>query len=307
MKRHHRGPLAGIAILSAAALIAGCGGSDDSDRLSADELRTQADAICAEYDTATDAIAAPTDEAGAVPFLEQSRDAMRDALEQLRALEPPEDLQASWDRALALQQEQLDAAEEAISRIEGGESAEDVLDELGPQLEQRSNELSAIADELGLTVCGQEEGGEDGPATTTDTLDPVPPGTDGDTGAGTGEAGSVDQYVADVQQTAGALQAFGTLLQGISSPEELAGKSAEAQGHLDDFDAGIEKLDSYTLENDQLEAQRAALVAEGPNVSSVLRQFVDAAAAGDTAQVQALLPDVLTALQNFSNAANARS
>ena len=48
---------AGVAALGAVIALAGCGGGSDS--LSADEFRSQADAICADANTQTDALAEP--------------------------------------------------------------------------------------------------------------------------------------------------------------------------------------------------------------------------------------------------------
>lgn len=282
MKPVFRRPVAGLAIVGAVALIAGCGGSDDSDALSAEEFRTQADAICADVDRTTDAIAEPTSEEGILPFLQETREATSDGLDRLRDLNPPEELSDTWDEAISLNEEQADTLDEAISRIEGGENPLEVIEELTPALDERRTDLRQKASELGLTVCGSDE----------DEAPDTPPAT-----------GTLGQYVDDVQEAAGSLQEFGELLQNIDSVEQLEAQAGEAQGLLDDFDAGIARLDGYTLDDPEAERQRANLVAVGPNVSDVLRRFVDAAASGDEQAVQSLLPEVLSVLQDFTNAA----
>lgn len=312
MKRAFRRPLAGLAIVGAVALIAGCGGGSD-DRLSLDDFRTQADAVCADANRLTDAIEAPTSNDGVLPALEATQAATDPSIEKLKDITPPEDLQSKWDEAITLQEQQSAALQSAIDRIKAGEDPSAVLNELGSEATSRRDRLRALAGELGLTVCGAEDDDTTTTTTTTDTA-PTTASTPTETTPSTvstettvsipttGDA-SVDQYVKDAQEAAGALTAFGTLLQGVTSVDDLKSKAPEAQESLDDFDAAIAKLDGYTLDNATLEKQRAGLVEEGPKVSDVLRRFVDAASSGDMSAVQALLPEVMTALQNFSSAA----
>lgn len=307
MQRAFRRTTAGLAVAGAAILIAGCGGG--SDTLSAEELRSQADAICAATDEATDAIAAPTSNEEILPFLIATRDAQTGAVDDLKELEPPSELEENWNRAIALQEEQLGAINEAITRIEGGEDAEAVITDLSPDLERRDNELDQLADELGLTVCGQDDedtepSTTEGTTTAATTLgETTAPATTEATTPSTGAEGTVDQYLQDAQAAAGALTEFGEILQNVASPQQLEAQAPAAQESLDEFDAAIAQMDGYTLSEPQLEQQRAALVEKGPAVSDVLRRFVDAAASGDAAAVQALLPEVMTALTEFSSAA----
>lgn len=310
MNRAFRRTTAGLAVAGAAILIAGCGGGSDS--LSAEELRSQADAVCAATDEATDAIAAPTSNEEILPFLIATRDAQTGSVADLKELEPPSELEENWNRAITLQEEQLNTINDAITRIEAGEDPEAVITELSPGLEERDTELDSLADALGLTVCGaDDEADTDTTTTSTEATTTAPttlaettaPATTEATTTASGGQGTVDQYLADTQAAAAALTSFGTILQGVTSIDELPAKAPAAQEALDEFDAAIAKLDGYTLEDATLEQQRAGLVEEGPAVSDVLRRFVDAAAAGDVAAVQQLLPEVQTALQNFSSAA----
>lgn len=196
MKRVVRRPVAGLAVVGAIALIAGCGGGDDSEALSTDESRPQTSG------TST-------------------------------ALDP------------------ADGASTTLDPVEGDE------------------------------------------------------GDSGDAGEPAGAAVGVSEYVADAQETAGSLQSFGELLQTVTSADDLETVAPQAQDLLDDFDAGIATMEGYTVDEPQAERQRAVLVSEGPAVSDVLRRFVDAAASGDAAAVQNLLPQVLDALQSFSSAIGA--
>ena len=309
MKRAFRRSTAGLAVVGAVALIAGCGGGSDDNSLSADEFRAQADAICADTNRETDALQAPTSGADILQYLKDGQSASDTGLEKLRDLDPPSDLEGDWQKAIELHDQRAETINGAITRIEGGEDPEAVISDVNDEVSQTNDELDALAKDLGLTVCGADD--DNGTDTTTST-DTTPTDTTAtDTTASTDTSidipttgnAEVDQYVEDAKAAAGALTEFGQLLQAVTSPEDLKDKAPEAQQSLDEFDEAIAKLDGYTLDNSTLETQRAGLVREGPVVSDVLRRFVDAAADGDEQAVQSLLPEVMTALQNFSSAA----
>jgi hypothetical protein len=290
-----RRSLAGIAALGAAALIAGCGGGG-SDSLSADEFRERADAICADSDERLATLTEPTTGDEVLPFLRAGLPIADEEAERISRLEPPEELRDALDEAQALNQERQDVIEQAADRIEGGEDAEAVIDEVTPEIERLREEARAKARELGLTVCGIEDD-----AGSTTAPEASAPGTAPATTAPPA-AGADDVYVADVREAAGALQGFGTLLQGTTSLDDLRSKVPEARSQLDSFDAAIAQLDGYTLDNARLERQRSGLAETGPRVGSVLRRFLDAAGTGDTEAVQALVPQVTEAITDFQQA-----
>src|SRR3712207_1401202 len=100
-------PLAALAVLGAAAAIAGCGGGDDdSGALSADEFRSQADAICADANTRLDALDEPTGPDQVLGFLQSGLTVQQEQLDKLKALQPPDDLSGTFDEATALLDQQ---------------------------------------------------------------------------------------------------------------------------------------------------------------------------------------------------------
>ncbi|MCU0308170.1 MAG: hypothetical protein MUE51_10480 [Thermoleophilia bacterium] len=149
--------------------------------------------------------------------------------------------------------------------------------------------------------------------TVLDTTPTVDTTATADTTAGTDTAvdttgiGEVTQYLKDVQDASNALTAFGTALQNVNNPQQLESSYANLTAELDKFDEAIARMGGYTLEQAQLEAQRARLVAAGPALSDVLRRFLDAAQqaidTNDTAPLQAILPEVAQEIQNFVAAA----
>jgi hypothetical protein len=87
-----------VVVLLLALIVRGCG----EDTLSADELRSQAAAICLRATEATDRIAVPNEPAGGGRFLKEARLQLAAAQRRLRALAPPEELAADYDRAVQL-------------------------------------------------------------------------------------------------------------------------------------------------------------------------------------------------------------
>ena len=136
-------------------------------------------------------------------------------------------------------------------------------------------------------------------ATGTATAPTAPADTTGTAGL----SGQNAAYVQDAKAAATKLQEFGAILQSTTSLADLKTKVPEAEAKLDEFDAAIAKLDTYTLDNPTLEKQRAGLAATGPKVSEVLNKFIQAASTGDTEAVQAVVPELSAAIQEFQNAA----
>ena len=142
-------------------------------------------------------------------------------------------------------------------------------------------------------------------ATATTAPAPTAPATTApaDTTGTAGLSGQNAAYVKDAKAAATKLQEFGAILQSTTSLADLKAKVPEAEAKLDEFDAAIAKLDTYTLDNPTLEKQRAGLAATGPKVSEVLNKFIQAASTGDTEAVQAVVPELSAAIQDFQNAA----
>jgi hypothetical protein len=289
-------PIAGLAVLGAVALIAGCGGGSDS--LSADEFREQADAICADADERLGALTEPAAVDEILPFLRAGLPIQAEELARIDELDPPEELQAAFDEARELNQQRQELIQQAADRIEAGEDPETVITEVDPEIERLQEEARAKAGELGLTVCGRQE--EAGSATTGTT--PTAPGaaTGGMTATAPGDTG---QYVEDVGAAVASLRSFSGLLQGTTSLEDLQARVPDARAELASFDQAVAKLGGYSFDNATLEAQRARLAETGPRVAAQLRRFLTAAESGDAEAVQAVLPDVTQALREFQDAA----
>jgi hypothetical protein len=301
-------PLAALAVVGAAVAIAGCGGGDDSGgALSADEFRTQADAICADANTRLEALDEPTGNDQVLGFLQSGLAVQQEQLDKLKALEPPNDLAGTFNEAMDLLDQQTSEIQGATDRISGGEDPQTVVSDVSPKLDSISAQSDAKAKELGLTVCGTEDTATGaGTTATTATVPPATvtaPDTTTSTSPSSATTGDTAGYVQDVQAAAAALTTFGTALQSTTSLDDLKAKVPDATAALDDFDAAIAKLKAYTLADETLDKQRSGLVRTGPKVSDVLRRFLDAAEKGDVSAVQALVPEVTSTITEFQQAA----
>jgi hypothetical protein len=112
-------------------------------------------------------------------------------------------------------------------------------------------------------------------------------------------------YLADVQAAAGALTRYGTALQRVDGIAELRRIRPALDRHVNTFDRRIKRLRGYRLENARLDRQRAGLARTGPPVADVLRRFNAAAARGDVAAIQRLVPVVQRRITAFQRAATA--
>ncbi len=295
-----RRPLAGIAALGAAALIAGCGGGSDSS--SADDFRQEADEICADANSRLDTLTEPTSGAAVLPFLEEGLTIQAEELERIRALDPPDDLQPAFDEATDLLQQRQEAIQQAADRIEAGEDPEAVIQEASPEITRLRDEARAKANELDLTVCGADDDG----AATAGTATTAPATTAGTAGGGateTAATGAAAQLAADRQQAITALTGVLQAFSGATSVEDLQAAAPEARASLDELDAALQSIEGYTLDNAALERQRQRLAEAGGQASEVLGRFVDAAESGDPESLQSLVPELTQAASELQQAA----
>jgi hypothetical protein len=281
--------MAGLVVVGASlAIAAGC--STDSDDpaattgntsgggLTAAEYRQQANAVCVDTEAGIGGLENPSN-----PTAAQTADILADGLEiqqsgidRLKALDPPDDLQADHDKAISLLEQRQTVTQRLLERIRGGESVAALTRELGPQIQRLRNQGDDVARELGLDECIDGPSGEDAEAQTS----------------------ALNKYREDVRAAGSAIGNFARLLQ---DDETFSAKEDRLQANLDAFQQNIEDLSGYTLSNATLERQRAGLARTGPNVTDVLRRFMDAAADNDQGAIQDLAPEVQRVLSEFQS------
>jgi hypothetical protein len=139
---------------------AGCGGNGgggDGGELSAEEFRQQADAICADYDQRIEDLGQPESLAQLNEFIDRAIPIIEEGFAKLRELDPPEELQADWDRAMELNEENLELTRELrdASEAEDQERVQEILAQAG----ENEQETDRLARELGLARCGEDQEG----------------------------------------------------------------------------------------------------------------------------------------------------
>jgi hypothetical protein len=109
-------------VLAAGATASACGGGGD-DRLSQDEFRQQANAICAKYDARIKALGSPSSPGDIPDFVQQGIPLLRQGIAELRALKPPAELQDDFDRMLNETAKAIPAAQSLAAAAEKADAA----------------------------------------------------------------------------------------------------------------------------------------------------------------------------------------
>jgi hypothetical protein len=145
--------LALIALAALAAAGCGGGGGDGGDRLSAAEFRETADAICAEYDQKIQELGEPESLEDLNRFIERAIPIIEEGFNKLDELQPPEELEADWNRAMDINSENLQLTRDLQAAAESGNEAR--VQEILQQAGQNEEETDRLARELGLQRCGE--------------------------------------------------------------------------------------------------------------------------------------------------------
>jgi hypothetical protein len=284
----NRRSLSGLCAAGAIALVAGCGGDDGSDALSAGEFRTQADAICQTSKDTIDALTEPTSastNAEVSTYLTAGLKATDSEIAKLRALQAPSDLSGTLDEALDLLEKRQERIRTLTGRVTGGENVATVFNDANAEINRLNSQADAKARELGLTVCGTHDNGLGESTTTATGTAPTAPTTTGAPSA------KVTTHLQAVQT---ALLGVSQSLQSAqgSSLDDLKAVVPDARAKLTDFDEAVAALASDTSADAAQERVRAAVAVAGPKVSDVLGRLLDAFEEGDEAAATALLPEV---------------
>lgn len=143
-------------VASAAFAAAGCGGDGggSGDRLSAAEFREAANAICAEYDQKIQELGEPESLEDLTEFIGRAIPIIEEGFKKLDELQPPEELEADWDRATEVNAENLQLTKDLQAAAESGNEAR--VQEILAQAGQNEEETDRLARELGLQRCGEE-------------------------------------------------------------------------------------------------------------------------------------------------------
>ena len=144
--------VSGLALVLLALALAACGGGDD--RLSRQELVSQADAICMDFERRIDELGEPQSLEALAEFAREAQPIFDEGLDELRELEPPEDLEETYGRWIATGDETADVLQELGEAAGDGDEAEvRRISERADDLDQRSDRL---ARRIGLKECAND-------------------------------------------------------------------------------------------------------------------------------------------------------
>jgi hypothetical protein len=143
------------AAVGAAFLLAACGGGNGGGgELTADEFREQADAICAKYDEQLNQLGEPQSLEDLQGLVDETVTILENGVAELRELNPPPELEADWDRAMEINEENLELVRNIRDAVQEGDEAR--FTELAAQAQANTDEGNRLAQEMGLEECGEE-------------------------------------------------------------------------------------------------------------------------------------------------------
>jgi hypothetical protein len=140
--------LVGVFVL----VLAACGGGGDSGaRLSKAEFQSQANAICDKYQKQLDALKTPTSLDEIPDLVDQALAILNKEVEEIAALNPPEEMQTQFDAMIAASDKTKKAADDLSTAAKASDQAgvQNALDEGNAA----SNQADQIAGQLGLDSC----------------------------------------------------------------------------------------------------------------------------------------------------------
>lgn len=331
-----RATFAATACAAVAFGAAACGGDDTSSSstsaaLSADEFRSQANAVCKTFNDQNATTPDPTGPTEIAAYLDKMLPMAQEELTKLEALTPPVELKPDFDASLTAQGKSLDLIGKARDRVKGGEDAMSVIQEVSPEINTLNDEAKAKQRAIGLTECAADKSDTSTTASTptTPTFDttsttPYPPtdttstppidttstspiDTETDTDTTASPSGTVDASVfsQDTTEFGQKLQDFGRTLQEAApgGTSAVAAKASELRADLDDIDRITERMRGYTVDNPALETRRAKIVEAAPDVTRLGNELLDAAQSGDTSKLATVGSEFTQALSRLSTAA----
>jgi hypothetical protein len=143
-------------------LAAGCmNGSGSSDAESADARLTkaeyieQADAICARFDSELDALAQPQTLDDLAAMATEAKPIAEAGVDELRALNPPEELEEQVDAWLVLNEKNIEAIDQLREAAESGDETK--VQQVAATATDNEQKADAAAADIGLTDCASTD------------------------------------------------------------------------------------------------------------------------------------------------------
>jgi hypothetical protein len=146
-----RGPVAVLVGVLVLLLVACGGGGGSGERLSKEEFQSQANAICDKYQAQLDQLKTPTSLDEIPDLVDHALAILNKEVDEMSALNPPEELQSTFDQMIAASNKTKAAADDLSSAAKSGDQAgvQKALDEGNAASKQADD----AAGKLGLDSC----------------------------------------------------------------------------------------------------------------------------------------------------------
>ena len=138
--------LLGVLVL----LAAGCGGGGE-ESLSKTEFQSQANAICAKYEKQLNALGAPSSIDEIPDLVQQALVILNKEIDEIAALNPPDELQSDFDKLIAASNKTKAAANDLSAAAKSGDQA--AVQQALEDGNAASDEADQLATGLGLGEC----------------------------------------------------------------------------------------------------------------------------------------------------------
>lgn len=139
-------------VVAVVPFLAACGGG--SDRLTREELISRAEAICTKYEQKLAALAEPKSIADVETLAEQAKPIVEDGVEELGDLEPPKELEADYDRWIALNRDSVKSIDDLKEAAAAGDEAG--VQNILQKTNAREQEADEVARNIGLDQCAND-------------------------------------------------------------------------------------------------------------------------------------------------------
>jgi hypothetical protein len=131
-------------------LAAGCGGGGE-EPLSKADFQSQANAICATYEKQLNALGTPSSIDEVPDFVQQALVILNKEIDEIAALNPPDELQSDFDKMIAASNKTKAAANDLSAAAKSGDQA--AVQKALEEGNAASDEADQLAAGLGLAEC----------------------------------------------------------------------------------------------------------------------------------------------------------
>ena len=260
--------------------------ASEDDTVAFDEWADEVDQICADSGEAIDALGEPADLDELATMAADAADLVAEARDDIEALGTPDENQDEVEEWLALLDEQADLYPDIIDAAEAND--QDALEEVADEISGLQEEARAIAADLGLEECAEDDSTD-----TTDTTEVSTSDLSFDEWVVAADAVCADFEAQSDELSAG--------LDEATTVEELAPAFEALIPLYEDFLVEIEAL-GIPEDGPPEVSEWVALIGEGPDR---IQPLADAAAEGDEETFTELSSDLEGYDQDLADAATA--